>query len=96
VESSKFTVEVHHGGYFAKSGQSVRYLDEKSTIWFDNVDRNIFKRDTLDSMIDQLGYENRKCVFWCPPRKDFYQNSVYFFSKFYQYSVQNLSKFSLV
>jgi hypothetical protein len=60
VESSKFTVEVHHGGYFVGSGQSVSYLDEKSTIWFDNVDRNTFKRDTLDSMIDQVGYENRK------------------------------------
>ncbi|KAM0828924.1 hypothetical protein ACQ4PT_067213 [Festuca glaucescens] len=69
LESTKFTVEVHHGGYFVGSGQTISYLDEKSTVWFDNLDRNTFNIETLCSMIDQLGYEKRRFIFWCPPGK---------------------------
>jgi hypothetical protein len=69
LESTKFTVEVHHGGYFVRSGQNVSYMDEKSTVWFDNLDRNNFNMDTVLCMISWLGYEKRKFVFWCPPGK---------------------------
>jgi hypothetical protein len=69
LESTKFSVEVHHGGYFVRSGEIVSYVDEKSTVWYDNLDRNNFNMDTVDSMITWLGYEKRKYVFWCPPGK---------------------------
>jgi hypothetical protein len=32
-------------------------------------------------MIDQLGYENRKCVFWCPPRKALHELTEVIFEK---------------
>nr|XP_040245124.1 golgin subfamily A member 6-like protein 6 [Aegilops tauschii subsp. strangulata] len=38
-DSVKFSVEVHHGGFFAGKGVNLTYLDEKIT-WFDNLDRN--------------------------------------------------------
>jgi hypothetical protein len=44
-------------------------VDEKSTVWFDNLDRNNFNLDTVNCMIDWLGYEKRTYVFWCPPGK---------------------------
>jgi len=44
MESTKFTVEVHHGGYFFRSESGVTYMDEKSTVWFDNLDRNTLKK----------------------------------------------------
>jgi hypothetical protein len=69
MESSKFSVQVHHGGYFVGSGETVSYTDEKGIAWFDNLDRNNFKMDTIDLMIDQLCYKERKFVFWCPPGK---------------------------
>ncbi|KAM0822853.1 hypothetical protein ACQ4PT_071245 [Festuca glaucescens] len=69
MESSKFSVQVHHGGYFVGSGETVSYTDEKGIAWFDNLDRNNFKMGTIDLMIDQLCYKERKFVFWCPPGK---------------------------
>jgi hypothetical protein len=44
-------------------------VDEKSTVWYDNLDRNNFNMDTVDCMISWLGYEKRKFIFWCPPGK---------------------------
>lgn len=70
LESTKFSVEVHHGGYFLGSRQNVSYVDEKSTVWFDNLDRKNFNLDMFDNLVSQLGYETRKFVFWCPPGKD--------------------------
>jgi hypothetical protein len=34
LESTKFSVQVHHGGW-----EVVYYVNDKSTLWFDNVDR---------------------------------------------------------
>jgi hypothetical protein len=47
----------------------VSYVDEKSTIWFDNLDRNNFNMEIVQCMVDWLGYEKRKFVFCCPPGK---------------------------
>uniref|UniRef100_A0ACD5W8F0 Uncharacterized protein n=1 Tax=Avena sativa TaxID=4498 RepID=A0ACD5W8F0_AVESA len=66
-ESTKFSVEIHHGGNFVGSGQRISYLDEKSTVWFDNLDINSFNYETLLYMINRLGYEQRLYIFWCPP-----------------------------
>jgi len=50
--STKFSVEVHHGGNFVRSGHSINYMDEKSTVWFDNLERNAFNYETLRCIID--------------------------------------------
>ena len=70
LESTKFSVEIHHGGFFVGSGLNVRYLDEKIA-WFDNLDRNNFCYETIHYMISELGYANGGLVivFWCPPGK---------------------------
>ena len=57
LESTKFSVEIHHGGFFVGSGLNVRYLDEKIA-WFDNLDRNNFCYETIHYMISELGYAN--------------------------------------
>jgi hypothetical protein len=52
-----------------KSGEDINYANEKGTLWFDNLDRNSFDMDKVDWMMQQLGYDQRKFVFWCPPGK---------------------------
>ena len=68
LDSAKFSIEMHHGGFFAGSGLNVRYLDG-SIAWFDNLDRTQFGQRHLDYMISLLGYQRSDCagLFWCPP-----------------------------
>ena len=63
------------------SGQNVRYLDEKSIAWFDNLDRRHFDMDTIDCMIRQFGYQNQQLIFWCPPGKALDELIEIFFEK---------------
>ena len=49
----KFSVEVHHGGFFVGKGVNLTYLDEKIT-WFDNLDRNTLCTDVIYYMLEQL------------------------------------------
>jgi hypothetical protein len=64
LDSTKFSVQIHHGGYFVKYEQDISYVNEKSTVWFDNLGRNSFDMDTLDWMMAQLGYKKRKFLLW--------------------------------
>ena len=65
----KFSVEVHHGGFFAGKGVNLTYLDEKIT-WFDNLDRNTLCTDVIYYMLAQLNYpDEEKIMLWCPPGK---------------------------
>ena len=68
-ESVKFSVEVHHGGFFVGKGVNLTYLDEKIT-WFDNLDRNTLCTDVICYMLAQLNYpDEEKIMLWCPPGK---------------------------
>ena len=67
MDSEKFSVEIHHGGFFVGSGVNARYLDEKLA-WFDNLDRRTFCNDFIDYMLREVGYPTGlHLVFWCPP-----------------------------
>ncbi|KAE8776628.1 hypothetical protein D1007_50742 [Hordeum vulgare] len=69
-DSVKFSIEMHHGGFFIGKGINLAYLDEK-VAWFDNLDRNTFGNDMIDYMLGQLNYPrgDLDIVFWCPPGK---------------------------
>ena len=70
LDSTKFSIEIHHGGFFVGSGLNISYLDGK-VAWFDYLDRNYFSDDVIDYMTEQLGYpaSQMENVFWCPPGK---------------------------
>ena len=70
LDSTKFSIEIHHGGFFAGSGMNLSYLDGKLA-WFDNLDRTFFTKGVIDYMVQQLGYPASELVivFWCPPGK---------------------------
>jgi hypothetical protein len=68
-ESVKFSVEVHHGGFFVGKGVNLTYLDEK-ICWFDNLDRRTLRNDCIYYMLAQLNYpDHEKIMYWCPPGK---------------------------
>ncbi|XP_048560143.1 uncharacterized protein LOC125540577 [Triticum urartu] len=68
-ESVKFSVEVHHGGFFVGKGVNLTYLDEK-ICWFDNLDRRTFCSDYIYYMLAQLNDpDHEKIMYWCPPGK---------------------------
>ncbi|XP_048552559.1 uncharacterized protein LOC125532599 [Triticum urartu] len=54
-DSPKFSIELHHGGFFMGKGNNLAYLDEKLSL-FDNLDRNTFCNDMIDYMLQQLNY----------------------------------------
>lgn len=69
-DSLKFSIELHHGGFFMGKGINLAYLDEKVSL-FDNLDRNTFCSDMIDYMLQQLNYppDQLEIVLWCPPGK---------------------------
>ena len=73
-ESTKFSLAVHHGGFFVGSGVNLTYLDGKIA-WFDYLDRNYFTQGVLDYLVQQLGYSCTEMVdiMWSPPGKSIYE-----------------------
>ncbi|TVU41759.1 hypothetical protein EJB05_15305, partial [Eragrostis curvula] len=66
--SSKFTVEVHHGGLFCGDGANRCYIDEKLS-WFDNLDPEIFCYLTIEEMMVLLDYQLDLKAYWLLPGK---------------------------
>ena len=69
-DSPKFSIELHHGGFFTGKGNNLAYLDEKLSL-FDNLDRNTFCNDMIDHMLQLLIYalDQLEIVLWCPRGK---------------------------
>ena len=51
----KFTIDIHHGGFFVGSGHLKSYIDERVS-WFDRVEADTFSPLWFPDFAPQLGY----------------------------------------
>lgn len=56
-DSDAFTIELHHGGFFAGYGHLRSYVDEKID-WFDWIDYDTWSALWFEDMFEQLGYDS--------------------------------------
>ncbi|CAN6164102.1 unnamed protein product [Urochloa humidicola] len=71
-DSTKFSVEVHHSGFFCGIGKNRTYLNE-TVSWFDQCDSETWAFFCIEEMIVSLGYgmkSGRLKVLWLLPGKD--------------------------
>uniref|UniRef100_A0ACD5VPL5 Uncharacterized protein n=1 Tax=Avena sativa TaxID=4498 RepID=A0ACD5VPL5_AVESA len=55
LRPNKFTVAMHHGGFFYGIGTNRAYIDGKLD-FFDECDNQTWSQDSIDNMLNQLGY----------------------------------------
>ena len=66
----KFTIEIHHGGFFVGSRHLKSYIDERVS-WFDRAEANTFSPLWFSDFAQQLGYQSNEDlkVHWLLPGK---------------------------
>uniref|UniRef100_A0ACD5XVY2 Uncharacterized protein n=1 Tax=Avena sativa TaxID=4498 RepID=A0ACD5XVY2_AVESA len=68
LRPNKFTVAMHHGGFFCGIGTNRAYIDGKLD-FFDECDNQTWSQDSIDNMLNQLGYPASwlEHVYWLEP-----------------------------
>lgn len=71
MDSDQFTIEVHHGGFFAGQGANRAYIDGKVN-WFDFCEVDTLSSLWFDDFVEQLQYEPSYAlkIYWLLPGKD--------------------------
>ena len=54
--SSRFSVEINHGGDFVGHGGSRRYIDGHA-VWFDQLDKMTWSTIMLENIVEDIGWE---------------------------------------
>ena len=68
-ESTEFSVEVHHGGFFCGIGVNRTYMDGQIA-WFDHCDGENWSFFWIEEFIGMLGYAvsaPRLRIYWLLP-----------------------------
>jgi len=66
-ESTEFSVEVHHGGFFCGIGVNQTYMDGQIE-WFDHCDGENWSFFWIEEFIGMLGYARLR-IYWLLPGK---------------------------
>ncbi|KAM0885970.1 hypothetical protein ACQ4PT_030020 [Festuca glaucescens] len=66
----KFSIELHHGGFFCGLGSNRCYLEEKVD-WFDDCAAKTWSQMSIDYMLNTCGYPSSSMehVYWLQPGK---------------------------
>jgi len=72
VDSSQFSLEIHHGGFFCGTGINRAYVDGR-VAWYDHLEADNFCFLWIDDLIIKLNGgkpDERLSVYWLLPGKD--------------------------